>query len=299
MKFRVQIIVWFHLTVFLFLGAQPAAVLGDIEFPEVTGMIGLRPVSANSCVAIWVPVPEGKALSGVWWYNNDETAAFPQVLLESGTLNDPISLQDCHIVGNNIQGISSGWSELAFSAPVACHSDGVYLVFRFPAGLPYHSRGAAGGAAMGYVTDGTGHVGWISADGAEWVPFRGDFGFAIKPVFLNSSEATMIMKSRGDSELPGSGQLAKTVLYPAAPNPFNPTTDLKFSLARSGPVEVAVYNVRGQRVRTLAKGDWVAGSHVLTWEGRDDEGRGVSSGTYFVRMQAASVIMTQRITLVK
>jgi len=173
------------------------------------------------------------------------------------------------------------------------------MLFRFPEGSEYTADGAGGGAALGYVTNGEGYTGWISADGQDWVPFKGDFGFAFHPIFIDVDNATLFMKSGGGNgenpQIPG----LVTALFPAAPNPFNPSTRLKFSLANAQHVEVVIYNIRGQRVRSLTNGPFPAGDHELIWTGRDDGDRGVASGVYFVRMKAGSVVMTQRLVLVQ
>ncbi len=280
-------------------GLIPVTGLANGPLPEVAGVIGLRPVEAASCVAVWVPIPPDKALSGFWWYNNDEAVAFPEILLESGTEEYPVSLQDCQVMAENVRGISSGWSETQLFTPVACLSEGLYLLFRFPEGSAYIADGASGGAALGYMTNGEGYTGWISADGQDWVPFKGDFGFALQPIFTDVTDDTVLMKSRNGNgqEQPIPGLV--TALHPAAPNPFNPSTRLKISLASADQVEVVIYNIRGQRVRTLASGPFPSGEHELVWAGRDDGGHGVASGVYFVRMKAGPVVMTQRLVLVQ
>ncbi|HXX65023.1 MAG TPA: FlgD immunoglobulin-like domain containing protein, partial [Bacteroidota bacterium] len=70
------------------------------------------------------------------------------------------------------------------------------------------------------------------------------------------------------------------------PNPFNPTTQIRFSLPNVSTVSLVVYNILGQRIATLASGLAAAGEHVVTWNGRDQAGRAVSSGVYFYRLQA-------------
>ena len=75
-------------------------------------------------------------------------------------------------------------------------------------------------------------------------------------------------------------------LHPAAPNPFNPATDLRFTLDRDGRVALAIYDARGRRVRTFPDAAYPAGDHALRWNGRDDTGRQVASGVYEVRLVA-------------
>jgi hypothetical protein len=70
------------------------------------------------------------------------------------------------------------------------------------------------------------------------------------------------------------------------PNPFNPTTTLSFSLVKSAFTEVAVYNILGQKVASLVGEQLAPGTYTTKWNGTDDRGLSVSSGVYFVRMNA-------------
>ena len=75
------------------------------------------------------------------------------------------------------------------------------------------------------------------------------------------------------------------VFHGAVPNPFNPVTDIKFSLPRSAKVNLRVYDVGGRLVRTLVSGELAAGVHGERWDGRDEAGLNVASGVYFARLQ--------------
>jgi hypothetical protein len=83
------------------------------------------------------------------------------------------------------------------------------------------------------------------------------------------------------------------------PNPFNPNTLIRFSLPQSGPVELAVYNVAGQRVVTLVDGIRHAGSHGVLWNGRDDAGDAMASGVYLYRLQAAASVQVKSLVLLR
>jgi subtilisin family serine protease len=69
------------------------------------------------------------------------------------------------------------------------------------------------------------------------------------------------------------------------PNPFNPTTNISFSLAQESFVELSIYNIKGQQVKTLVSDQKNSGAHVINWNGKDDEGKDVSSGVYFYKMR--------------
>jgi len=88
-------------------------------------------------------------------------------------------------------------------------------------------------------------------------------------------------------------------LHPNYPNPFNASTQVAFALPVEIKVEIGVCNVLGQKVRTLIAGDMPAGEHLVTWDGANDQGTGVASGAYFVRMKAGDFVEKRKMTLPK
>lgn len=83
------------------------------------------------------------------------------------------------------------------------------------------------------------------------------------------------------------------------PNPFNPTTTIRFDLPKAGQVRLEVFNVAGQRVRTLVDGYMVAGSHAVVWDGRGDDGRLAASGVYLYRLVGDGFSTARRMILMK
>jgi hypothetical protein len=83
------------------------------------------------------------------------------------------------------------------------------------------------------------------------------------------------------------------------PNPFRSSAVVELALARGGAVRVDVFAVDGRRVRTLADRPYEPGIHRLVWDGRDDDGRALGAGVYFVRAQADRQKFTRRVTLVR
>jgi hypothetical protein len=71
------------------------------------------------------------------------------------------------------------------------------------------------------------------------------------------------------------------------PNPFNPSTTIRFAIEKTAFASVSVYNVIGQKVRTLASEVLTPGFYTTTWNGTDDNGQPVTTGVYFVRMVAS------------
>jgi hypothetical protein len=84
-----------------------------------------------------------------------------------------------------------------------------------------------------------------------------------------------------------------------SPNPFAGSTGIALTLARPGRVSVAVFDVAGRRVATLAEGEHDAGSFNLSWDGRDDSGHEVAAGAYFVRMVGADSHFERKMTLLR
>jgi hypothetical protein len=83
------------------------------------------------------------------------------------------------------------------------------------------------------------------------------------------------------------------------PNPFNPATELSFTLDRAGAAELAVFDLAGRKVRTLQSGNLGAGPHTATWRGRDDAGRAVPAGAYFARLRADGRERSVKLMLLK
>jgi hypothetical protein len=77
-------------------------------------------------------------------------------------------------------------------------------------------------------------------------------------------------------------------LHQNYPNPFNPSTDIKYDLPDYGHVALSIFNVVGQKVRTLVDEFKEAGYHRIVWDGKDDLGNGVASGIYLYRIDVAS-----------
>jgi hypothetical protein len=83
------------------------------------------------------------------------------------------------------------------------------------------------------------------------------------------------------------------------PNPFNPVTNFEFSLSRSAHVKIDIFNVLGQKVKTLVNEQMNPGVYLLDWNGTDDDDNQVSSGVYFYRMQAGDFSEMKKMVLLK
>jgi len=110
------------------------------------------------------------------------------------------------------------------------------------------------------------------------------------PVTVNVTEANATDEAE-ISEL--------VVLMGNYPNPFNPETEIRFLMQEAGDVDITIYNVRGQVVKTLSSMGLTAGEHSINWQGKDQSGRPVSSGVYFYKFSTSDYTTTKKMVLMK
>jgi len=83
------------------------------------------------------------------------------------------------------------------------------------------------------------------------------------------------------------------------PNPFNPETRIYFEIPQAHDVTIAIYNMLGQKIRTLVKENFKAGSHVINWNGQNDHGLQVPTGMYIYRIKAGEFIAAKKMVMIK
>ncbi len=121
-----------------------------------------------------------------------------------------------------------------------------------------------------------------------------------RPTEMSAIIERLLPTSVEEPRLPaGETPSIATSLAQNAPNPFNPSTLIQFELASPGPVELAVFDIRGHRVRTLISKSMPAGSHALRWDGSDESGRAVASGIFLYRLRAGGTESVRRMLLVR
>lgn len=145
----------------------------------------------------------------------------------------------------------------------------------------------------------------ICIDTCFWPPTaRLDFSNADASVF-NPKFTGICFKAdtAGDAvrEVPGSEgtRPSEFSLSQNYPNPFNPETYIKFGLSKAVHVKIDIFNIVGQRVRTLVDEEMESGNYVADWDGKDEQGNSVSSGIYFYRMKSEDFSDMKKMLLVK
>ncbi len=92
---------------------------------------------------------------------------------------------------------------------------------------------------------------------------------------------------------------ASASLYQNYPNPFNPSTTISFNLRQPSKVDLAVYNIKGEKVVTLARDLMASGNHNINWNGKDLNNKSVSSGVYFYKLTIGQNTQTRKMILMK
>lgn len=96
------------------------------------------------------------------------------------------------------------------------------------------------------------------------------------------------------------GYPSQSRLFPPYPQPASGDVNIRFAMPAFSPLEVSVYDIRGRLVRGLVREpEFAAGQHVITWDGRDDDGRRAPSGVYMVRVTHAGGVASQRVVLAR
>ena len=113
---------------------------------------------------------------------------------------------------------------------------------------------------------------------------------------INGGEPTTLTLPIGDRAQTAMQDL---VLHPNVPNPFNPSTQIAYQIPEAGHVSLAIYNTLGQQVRVLVQDSQAPGQYRVTWDGKNEFGREVSSGVYIYRLAHSSSVIIRRLLLVK
>jgi uncharacterized repeat protein (TIGR01451 family) len=181
-----------------------------------------------------------------------------------------------------------------------------------PAGVVYLSGGASQGSVYAVGDTVVAELGTIPAGGEVVIAIdvRVDEAWLINRAELtassgdpdtsdNTAQTMTRIQCPTLALVPETGVRAGAALHPGQPNPFNPRTRVQYTLDAAGPVELAVYDLAGRRVRRLERAHLPAGTHEATWDGRDDRGRELPSGTYLIRLVAPGGTQSRKVMLVR
>jgi WD40 repeat protein len=152
----------------------------------------------------------------------------------------------------------------------------------------------------------------INITGDNTFAYKQD-GASVQIALVNTVEGGILFRVEGVSVAPivsnasfNEGALSLAPMLPTAfaleqnaPNPFNPTTTIRFALPEASQVNLVVYDVNGRAIRTLVTAAYQPGVHAVVWDGLDATGRSVASGTYVYRLTTDKGSFVKRMTLMR
>ena len=124
-------------------------------------------------------------------------------------------------------------------------------------------------------------------------------GFSINPYFFGNQLAIYQLPfetgiAAGDPVVPTGVRL-----FPAYPNPFNPSTTIRYELPQTESVNVSIYNVQGRLISELTNQVQSAGRYAIQWSGKDNSGRHIPSGIYLCKLATPNYSQTKKLILLK
>ena len=280
--------------------------LSSVAQAEYTAVIGLTPPGETSCVAVEIETTQESALSGLRWYNNDESHPFPRLVLVEGQAGQAPDLSDPGLVLLEIEGESLSWGQVDFGGALTSSTGVIPAVFFYPDDVETDHAGSGGGPGLGVREATDGAPFYISGDGASWARFDAAYELGVEPVrALLRGEARVLSEMDGEVLLMGGGddegppKPVTTMLATPFPNPFNPRVELAYSLAQPGRVTLQVFDVKGRLVDTLVSENQPVGRYTVSWDGTDHERSAVASGVYFARFMSGYTSVAYRMVLLK
>ena len=126
----------------------------------------------------------------------------------------------------------------------------------------------------------------VATDGIDTVKVTGDD----RVLFVNRYDYLSIAAE---------GVPLEFALHENYPNPFNPTTTLRFDLPEISDITLTIYNMLGQKVRTFDYQNTSAGYHSVTWDATNDFGQQVGAGVYLYQLQTINFVKTRKMVLLK
>ncbi len=186
------------------------------------------------------------------------------------------------------------------------HNNLAVLYSFVPPPLPWLTIAPASGTLPGHTAGGQITVNFDATDLVEGV-YTGnvvigtndpDHPQIIVPVTLTVSNTVGI--GDPDDDQPDANATPRvTQLFQNSPNPFNPATVISFDLSRPSAVSLEIYDLRGLMVRRLVQGNLSARHHTVTWDGRNETGQQVPSGTYLYRLRSNESTYSKSMLLLK
>lgn len=154
--------------------------------------------------------------------------------------------------------------------------------------------------------DGSGAVARVQMRLSENATIGDTLNFVLQNVAANDSSGNAIEFQVQDFLVVTSVEEGQPVTIPEEfalrqnyPNPLNPETRIAYDLPKSVHIRIEIFNLLGQKMRTLVDDQKPAGSHTMVWDGRKDNGAAVASGVYIYRLQTKKFVQSRKLLLLR
>ena len=251
----------------------------------------------------------GLDLSGSLVHDNTATAIGGGLFL---SVSGAVALSGNTVVDNEAAAGGGGIHAVATTASIA----NTIVAFNGGAGveatgssLTFACNDVHGNTGAGYagVADPTGSDGNVSVDPTFCDPVAGDYTVEdTSPCLPAQSGGCGLIGALGEGCVGGTdvddgpgAPPARFAVEPNFPNPFNPSTTIRFALPEAAVTTLRVYDVTGRLVRTLVEGELPAAVQAVEWRGDDDQGRSLAAGVYFYRIRSGAHLHTGQMALIK
>ena len=270
----------------------------------ITAVMTVQPTDGERFAAVELLLPQGQALSALSWYNNDASSPFAKVILMEAQEDLLPDLANTALILEEVEGPTLAYGTLTLETAVSSSSGRAWAIFVYPDESELTAKGLGGGVAVGIRESEAAARTFLSHGGEQWIRLAEPHEMAVSVTLVSGKmevrSLAELAQEWADSEVAKQElPVTATVLHEPYPNPFNPRTTIRFDLKEAVHAKVAVYNLRGQRVRTVADEALPAGRYERTWQGDDSSGKSVASGLYFIRLEIGETMQVRRVALVR
>jgi hypothetical protein len=260
------------------------------------GVLGFHEPKPDFFVAVRARVPGGSTVTGIRFYSNDATV-FPAVALAADrgelTLPEPGAMLRS---ARDVPG-TPGYVTVALPAYPVVEDQDLWAIVRFPGTEGLRARGLGGGPGIGWREERglDGERSFFAVDGSlnEFSPAF-DIGF----VLSIGAEVQAAKAEQGGSEEPGAGNDTPGTLSVLGKS-REEGIRVQFLVPRAATVELAVYDVSGRLVRTLAKGSFAEGAHEIHWDCRNGMNGAIARGMYFLVLRTPQELSRRKVVVAR
>jgi len=271
----------------IFCGAMLAITAGAACSPAAELLVGVQPSDGVTMLAKRFSVAAGTTILGAEFRNNDARVVFPEIILVRNVTG---AIGEGTVVARvtNASEVAGGSVQVTWSQPVVAEAGDYFVAVKLPAGDG--KQGAGNGPALGAVDVTTPSGSFLTAGpNGELCPISVDLSMNL--VTVGAGKAAPLAS-------PQPYAIARTFLG-GSPNPTTSVASIQFGVERRTQVALEIYNVAGQRIRSLFAGNVEAGVYSREWDGRDEQGQDVATGVYIAKLQAGEKVITQKLVLAK